>query len=124
MSTCFRSVLTLLALQEAASIIPESVSHFDDDMGTPYEGGLEARGQTDPTNVADAIVSYANRDVDDTTGTHNGRLGIYETAEMDPTLDRPDLLRGSLPTSRAEATYITSGVTGNYEKSMQNGPGV
>jgi len=107
---------------EASEIIPASNLEYDEHMGLPWETGLERRGVTDPRAVADSIIDYADEGGDDVTGATSSKLRKYETAELDHTLERPDEIVGSVPTYRAESDYITSGVVGNYEKSLENGP--
>ena len=107
---------------EASEIIPASNLEYDEHMGLPWETGLERRGVTDPRAVADSIIDYADEGGDDVTGATSSKLKKYETAELDHTLERPDEIVGSVPTYRAESNYITSGVVGNYEKSLENGP--
>jgi len=53
----------------------------------------------------------------------NGKAGalIYNTVS-DPKAPSSAWLRGSVPNYRAESAYITSGVVGNYEKNLENGP--
>jgi len=55
----------------------------------------------------------------------NGKRGalIYKAAS-DPKAPSSAWLRGSVPNYRAESSYITSGVSGNYEKNLENAPTV
>jgi len=90
---------------------------FDEDMGVPYtRDSIETSGSFDQEKVADAIVDNANIDNEDTTGKDGA--DVYTNAVQ--TLQDPQLLRGSLPTYRAEAKYILGGVVNNYEKSLEN----
>ena len=62
---------------------------------------------------------FANKENVDVTGKAGAT--IYEVAS-DPSAPGSAWLRGSVPNYNAESTYITSGVTGNYEKMLENAP--
>jgi len=102
---------------EATAIMQTNGLHFDEDMGVPYtRDGVETSGHFDQTQVADAIIDNANEDNEDATGKI--KADLYTQTVQD--LKDPQLLRGSLPTYRAESKYILGGVVGNYEKSLEN----
>jgi len=102
---------------EATAIMETNGLHYDEDMGVPYtRGGVETGGSFDQTQVADAIIDNANLDNEDKTGKM--KADLYTQTVND--LKDPQLLRGSLPTYRAESTYILGGIKGNYEKSLEN----
>jgi len=102
---------------EATAIMQTNGLRYDEDMGVPYtRDGIETSGHFDQTQVADAIIDNANTDNEDVTGKL--RADLYTQTVQD--LKDPQLLRGSLPTYRAESEYILGGVKGNYEKSLEN----
>lgn len=88
---------------EASHIIPESNLQYDEHMGFPWEQGLERRGVTDPREVADSIIDYADAGNADHTGANGNKLRMYETAEDDSTLARPDMIVGACPSTRHAA---------------------
>jgi hypothetical protein len=86
--------------------------------------GIDGSHSSAP-QVADQIIN----DVEETTTDVTGKAGALTYANLldansseDPNDTRGAWLRGSLPNYRAEANYIESGVHGNFEKSLENGP--
>ncbi|EKX44178.1 hypothetical protein GUITHDRAFT_109962 [Guillardia theta CCMP2712] len=75
---------------------------------------------SDDATVADAIIDAANKDNIDVTGKVGAKMYQKVLDGLDD--KRAAWLRGSLPNYRAESKYITSGVTGNYEKELENAP--
>lgn len=66
---------------------------------------------------ADAIINFANKENLDVTGKAGAT--IYAVVS-DAKAPASAWLRGSVPNYRAESAYITSGVSGNYEKSLED----
>jgi len=104
---------------EATLIVGNLGKDAEVNMGKMFAdapGGLEERGNTDPTRVADAIIDAANANNPDITGAE----GAKYYADTVKNAGNPALLEGSLPTYRAESAFITSGISGNYEKRLEN----
>jgi hypothetical protein len=102
--------------EEAAAIMGPNGPEMERNMGKAF-ADIDVHHAKD-TDVADAIIDSANADNMDVTGeagelTYNDAVKNTEHAE---------LLRGSLPTYRAESNYITSGIAGNYEKALEDAP--
>ena len=93
------------------------MDHYVRTMGEPYESVTGSH--SDHAAEADAIIDHANEDNVDVTGKAGAT--IYQVAS-DPTAPSSAWLRGSIPNYRAESSYIVSGVDGNYEKELENGP--
>ena len=93
------------------------MNHYVRTMGEPYESVTGSH--SDHAAEADAIIDHANEDNVDVTGKAGAT--IYQVAS-DPTAPSSAWLRGSIPNYRAESSYIVSGVDGNYEKELENGP--
>merc|ERR1711966_536434 len=100
---------------EANAIMGANGPEMEREMTIPF--ALDGHHSSN-TAVADAIIDNANKDNIDITG-EKGAITYDETVKNS---EDASMLRGSLPTYRAETKYILSGVAGNYEKSLENGP--
>eukprot|EP00960_Hanusia_phi_P068489 766858-Hanusia_phi.AAC.5 len=104
--------------QEAQAIMGANGPTMEQEMTEAFNN--VDGSHSDDASVADAIIDAANKDNIDVTG----KVGATTYQAVLNGLDdkRAAWLRGSLPNYRAESKYITSGVTGNYEKELENAP--
>lgn len=102
--------------EEAAAIMGPNGPEMERNMGKAFEN-IDVHHAKD-TDVADAIIDSANSDNMDVTG----EAGEFTYNDAVKNTEHAELLRGSLPTYRAESNYITSGIAGNYEKALEDAP--
>jgi hypothetical protein len=100
---------------EAQAIMGDNGPEMERQMTIPF--AIDGH-HSSYTEVADAIIDNANKDNIDVTGA-KGALTYQQAVSHS---SDASMLKGSLPTYRAETSYILSGISGNYEKSLENGP--
>jgi len=100
---------------EAEAIMGSNGPEMERQMTIPY--AIDGHHSSN-TEVADAIIDNANADNIDVTGA-KGAITYDQTVANSADAS---MLKGSLPTYRAETSYILSGVSGNYEKALENAP--
>jgi len=108
--------------EEAAAIMQGNGPEGEADMS---RYNLLDGSHSSAPDVADTIINDVEESTTDVTGkagalTYDNLLDA--NSDDDPNDTRGAWLRGSLPNYRAEANYIASGVHGNYEKELENGP--
>jgi len=108
--------------REAAAIMQGNGPEGEADMAA--YNAIDGSHSSAP-DVADKIIN----DVEESTTDVTGKAGALTYDNLldansgeDPNDSRGAWLRGSLPNYRAESNYIISGVDGNYEKELEDGP--
>jgi hypothetical protein len=111
------------AADQASDVIPQLAQAQADKkdyvkhMGDPY-ASVTGR-HSDDIAEADAIVNNAVAEINDVTGKAGATL---YAAASDADAPQSAYIRGSVPNYRAESKLITSGTSGNFEKSLENDP--